>query len=136
MTDPEITRSCLRALADAVTQFQNLYSYLYEKPRRSMPRHNFYIYRSEKGSKDAIYLVRAVDVTRIDSVEVTWSVRLNVSSECFDISAGVELSEDEGYREVFTLSEKTTNAKDAAECITRFTTEVCARVEYMEIPTE
>ena len=136
MTDPETTRCCLRAMADAVIPFNNLSNFLYDRPRRSAPRHVFHIYRSERGSPDAVYLVRAVEVSRIDNTEVTWSVRMNISTEHFDISAGVELNGDEGYRDVFAVSEQTTNAKHAAECITRFAAEVCAKVEYMEVLTK
>lgn len=136
MTDPETTRCCLRAMADTLIQFHNLCEYLYERPRLSIPRHDFHIYRSEVGSQDAVYLVRVVEVTRIDNIDVSWSVRMNVSSECFNISAGVEVWDDGETGELFNLSEQTTNAKHAAECIARFTTEVCAKIEYMEVSTK
>jgi len=134
-SDSDAVRLCLRAFADAqATQFLSLWGKLSQRAGRPIPPIQFHIYPSDVG-RDAAYVVLAAEASRTDGLQITWSVRLNASPERLEVSGGIEVTDDDGSREVFGRTETTTNSAQAAEFLARLSAEVCAQDGYLERPT-
>src|SRR5262245_37654476 len=91
---PEDFRVVFRALAEAKAgPFQDLYVSL-PWTRPTIPKSDFDIFRMAD-SQDARVVV-GVDAWRPDGIGVMWSVRLDVASSKFEVSAGVEITDEDG----------------------------------------
>jgi hypothetical protein len=132
-TDADAVRYCLRAFADAqVTQFYPLWNRINQKVGRIIAPVQFRIYRSDSG-RDAAYIVLGVEFSRTDGTQIGWSVRLNASADQMEVSAGVELTDDDGNRELFGRKAIAASAPQAAEFIMAFSAEICSHDECIPL---
>jgi len=131
-----VIRQCLRAFADAqVTHFGVLWNKLFQRVGRRVHHTGIRVYRSDLG-RDAAYVVLFVEASRSNGEDVSWSVGLNVSSERMEIAGRVEVTGDDGTRELFGHTEITSDCAQAAEFIACLSAEVCAQDRYMEDSAE
>lgn len=61
-----------------------------------------------------------------------WGVSLRASPERLTVHGGVEITDDSGVVEVFTLTGDPADAGEAAELIRRYAAEVCAQRAWMD----
>ena len=135
MSDVDSIREVLRALAEVRDgPFKSLHTDLTYRIQRPLPQINFRIYQVAD-SKEA-YLVVGVSATRPDGEEVSWSLSIETSAGSLIVTAAVEVSYEQGYRQVFERSESTTDSRQAASLIHAYAVEVCRERRWFEDTNE
>jgi hypothetical protein len=94
-----------------------------------MPDISFRIY--EVAGKSDAYVVVGVSGVRFDGIEVVWSLSLQASDSCLDISAQVEVETHGGYDPVFQVFSTTEHAHEAATLIAENARAVCAQRRWL-----
>ena len=135
MGDIDSVRAILRALAEVRDgSFYSLYVDLTYRKAHPLPQIGFRIYQVAN-SHEAVLGV-GVSVTRPDGTIVSWSLSIETSARSLDISGTVELTDDNGSREVFVRSAETADLQQVANLIHNVADEVCAQKHWFETKEE
>lgn len=135
MSDVGGIRAIFRALAEVRDgPFYSLWVELTYRIKHPLPGIGFRIYKVADSVEAALGVW--VSAVRPDGAEVSWSVVLKTTSESIVITASVDISDDDGTRQVFGRSADTGDAGEASTLIRVFAGEVCAKRDFLAGETE
>jgi hypothetical protein len=130
MSDLESVRHILRTLAEVRDgPFYSLWIDLGYRIKHPSPNIGFRIYRVADSAE--AYLVVWVSATRADQVEVCWSVTIQTTHESLIITAGVEITDDNGTHQEYERTAETMDWRQACVLIRGYASEVCAERSWI-----
>lgn len=126
-------RLLLRALAEVRDgPFYSLWVDLTHRLQKLTPEIGFRI--SQVSDNENVCLGVGVTAIREDGLDVSWSVGLSTATGRLIIAGSVEITDDNGTREVFTRSAEAASLQKAAELIRTYASEVCAQPQWFDHP--